>query len=80
MRAFLSVAFLAIGIAVGGAFPRVSEVVQDALAAAGLTNARATPPTNAAVTKRATVAADDGHGHGEHGHGHADAETRSRTH
>ncbi|GJD74493.1 efflux RND transporter periplasmic adaptor subunit [Methylobacterium sp. J-043] len=76
MRAFLSVAFLAIGIAIGGAFPRVSEVVQGALAAAGLTNARAAPPTNAAMTKPATPAADDGHGHGEHGHEHAEGEPK----
>ena len=40
MRALLSVAFLAIGIAIGGAFPRVSEFVQGALAAAGLTNSK----------------------------------------
>ncbi|KQO85919.1 efflux RND transporter periplasmic adaptor subunit [Methylobacterium sp. Leaf91] len=76
MRAFLSVAFLAIGIVIGGAFPRVSEVVQGALAAAGLTNARATPPTNAAVTRPVTPAADDGHGHGDHGHEHADGEPK----
>jgi membrane fusion protein, heavy metal efflux system len=75
MRAFLSVAFLAIGIAIGGAFPRVSEVVQGALAAAGLTNAKPTP-TNAAMTKPPAPQADDGHGHGEHGHAHAEGETK----
>ena len=76
MRAFLSVAFLAVGIAIGGAFPRVSEIVQGALAAAGLTNARMAPSTNAAMTKPAAPAADDGHGHDEHGHEHADGEPK----
>jgi cobalt-zinc-cadmium efflux system membrane fusion protein len=76
MRAFLSVAFLAIGIAIGGAFPRVSEVVQGALAAAGLTNGRLAAPTNAAMTKPPGNQADDGHGHGEHGHEHAEGETK----
>ncbi|TXN25065.1 efflux RND transporter periplasmic adaptor subunit [Methylobacterium sp. WL9] len=74
MRAFLSVAFLAIGIAIGGAFPRVSEAVQGALAAAGMTKARGAPPTNAAMTKPAATATDDGHGHAEHGHVHAEGE------
>lgn len=76
MRAFLSVAFLAIGIAIGGAFPRVSEIVQGALAAAGVATASKTPPTNAAVSKPAATKADDGHGHGEHGHEHAEGEPK----
>ena len=74
MRALLSVAFLAIGIAIGGAFPRVSQVVQGALAAAGLMNGRATPPTNAAMTKPAAAKADDGHGHGDHEHAEGEPE------
>jgi cobalt-zinc-cadmium efflux system membrane fusion protein len=65
MRAFLSMAFLAIGIAIGGAFPRVSEVVQGALAAAGLSTATKSSTTNAALTKPAAGKDDDGHEHAE---------------
>lgn len=72
MRAFLSVAFLAIGIAVGGA-PRVSEFVQDALAAAGLADARR-PSTDAAPTASEAAGPGSGHRHaGGEAHGHAEA-------
>ncbi len=62
MRALLSVAFLAIGIAIGGAFPRVSEVLQGALATAGLSTAPNPPPTNAAATRPASRKGNEGHG------------------
>ncbi|MBY0258615.1 MULTISPECIES: efflux RND transporter periplasmic adaptor subunit [Methylobacterium] len=68
MRALLSVAFLAIGIAIGGAFPRVSEIVQGALATAGLSTAPKPPPTNAAVSRPASGKGDEGHGEPDHEH------------
>ena len=75
MRAFLSVAFLAIGIAIGGTFSRVSEVMQGALAAAGLSTARA-PADQRGGDHPCGPEADDGHGHGEHGHAHDDGEPK----
>jgi len=76
MRIFLSVAFLAIGIAIGGAFPRLSKIVQGGLAAAGLTTTHTPSLTNAVVTKPAATETDAGHGHGEYGHEHAEGEPK----
>ena len=61
-------AFLAIGIAIGGAFPRVSETVQGALAAAGLPTTSKTPATHAALTRPPASKADDDDDH-EHAKG-----------
>ena len=44
MRIVLSVALLAIGVAVGAAFPPVSRLVQTALAAAGMATPDLLPP------------------------------------
>jgi cobalt-zinc-cadmium efflux system membrane fusion protein len=69
------VALLAIGVAIGGAVPRVSETVRGALAAAGLSSTAAkTPATNAAVTGAQATKVDGDHKHAEgEAHGHDEA-------
>ncbi|KQP15500.1 MULTISPECIES: efflux RND transporter periplasmic adaptor subunit [unclassified Methylobacterium] len=75
MRAIISVALLAIGVAIGGAVPRVSESVRGALATAGLSSTAAkTPATNAAVTGAQATKVDGDHKHAEgEAHGHDEA-------
>jgi cobalt-zinc-cadmium efflux system membrane fusion protein len=81
MRTFLSLAFLAIGIAIGGAFPEVSEVVRGALATAGLSPPPKTPQTNAAVSEPASEDIESKPDEDDHGQAagkprHAKGETK----
>ncbi|WP_336490478.1 efflux RND transporter periplasmic adaptor subunit [Methylobacterium nigriterrae] len=84
MRTLLSVAFLAIGIAVGGAVPAVSNFVRQTLSSVGVSPALFTPAAGPAPAKpdapeaEAAHADGDGHDHGPkpaapkagHAHGH----------
>jgi cobalt-zinc-cadmium efflux system membrane fusion protein len=74
-------AFLAIGIAIGGAFPEVSEVVRGALATAGLSPPPKTPQTNAAVSEPASEDIESKPDEDDHGQAagkprHAKGETK----
>ena len=51
MRAFLILVVLAVGVAIGGAVPRVSQVIQGALAATGLMKTEAAPESQAEPPK-----------------------------
>ena len=70
MRIVLSVALLAIGVAVGAVSPPVSRLVQTALAAAGMAE---TPP-KAAAEKAEKPAAKPAEGEAGHEHGAGEAE------
>jgi cobalt-zinc-cadmium efflux system membrane fusion protein len=51
MRTFLILVVLAVGVAIGGAVPRVSQVIQGALAATGLMKTEAAPESQAEPPK-----------------------------
>ena len=59
MRALLSVILVAIGVAIGGAVPQVSELMHTALASVGVPKAQLMPAAGPPLTKPSALALDD---------------------
>lgn len=59
MRALLSVILVAIGVAIGGAVPQVSELMHTALASVGVPKAQLMPAAGPPLTKPSALALDN---------------------